>query len=162
MAWQNRRRSRHEGKKGRDVRGDSELNGVSQSFEDTIKGEGHEAGDAVTLCILGSERDAIAMLQTAVAPEGKRRSQRADLLLRKGYTDLFERSSRAQCQQRTGPTSDANSRGAEGLAQTSHPDLVATCGLCDDDKVKGTSSWSTAGDKECRASRVVFLRSKPR
>ena len=84
VAWQYRRRSRYRGKKGRDVRGDSEPNGVSQSLEDPIKGEGREAGDYVTLCILGSERDATAMVQTAVAPEGKRRSQGADLLLRKG------------------------------------------------------------------------------
>ena len=55
LAWQDCGRSRHGGKKGRDVRGDSEPNGVSQSFEDTIKGEGHEAGHSVALCILGSE-----------------------------------------------------------------------------------------------------------
>ena len=93
VAWQYRRRSRHRGKKGRDVGGDSEPNGVSQSLEDPMKGEGREAVDYVTQCILGSERDATAMVQTAVAPEGTRRSQRADLLLRKGYTDLFERPS---------------------------------------------------------------------
>ena len=98
VAWQYRRRSRHRRKKGRVLRDDSEPNGVSQSLEDPMKGEGREAGDDVTLCILGSERDATAMVQTAVALEGKRLSQRADLLLRKGYTDLFERSSRAQCQ----------------------------------------------------------------
>ena len=84
VAWQYRRRSRHRRKKGRVLRDDSEPNGVSQSLEDPIKGEGREAGDYVTLCILESERDATAMVQTAVAPEGKRLSQRADLLLRKG------------------------------------------------------------------------------
>ena len=59
VARQCRRRSRHCGKKGRDVRGDYERTGVSQSLEDTIKGEGREAGDTVTLCTLGSERDAM-------------------------------------------------------------------------------------------------------